>query len=200
MLYGVAAVLSAAMLTASTSPAYLACDGYVPDDDIRVVTNRVYYDRGADDLMNKEVISKSDIEYLIDHYVELYPDSALDNTEGAFIEASNETGMDPLFFLSLAGIESGWGTSKIHIRQNNPYSMGMYGDGVHNGYNLADSFYDGIIEGANYIYENYYLNGQTTLYLMNHYGDHSYCAGKCEWEEMIDLEMRYLRKLLDERL
>ena len=72
----------------------------------------------------------------------------------------------------------------------------MYGDGVHNGFSLGNSFYDGIVNGAVYIYENYYLKGQTTLYTMNHVEYHSYCAGKIEWEEMIEREMKYLRKLL----
>lgn len=198
MLYGVAAVLASAVM-AVHSPAYLACDGYIPEEDVREVTNFVYYDRSSDDLINQMMVSKSDMEYLVDHYVTIHPDSALKGTAGAFIEASNNTGMDPIFFFSLAGIESGWGTSKIHIKQANPYSMGMYGDGVHNGYDLADSFYEGIVEGANYIYENYYLNGQTTLYEMNHHGDHSYCAEDPAWEEMIELEMNYCKKLLSER-
>jgi beta-N-acetylglucosaminidase len=107
--------------------------------------------------------------------------------------------MDPLFFFSLAGIESGWGTSSHHESLNNPYSMGMYGDGVHNGYSVGDSFADGVIEGAKYIYEHYYLNGQTTLYAMNHNGDHSFCAGDPNWEYQVASEMAYCSYLIDNR-
>lgn len=149
-----------------------------------------------DDLANKKLITEEDMECLIDYYVERNPESAFKGCAGAFIEASNETGLDPIFLFSLAGIESGWGTSSIHVSQGNPYSMGMYGDGTHNGYELGDSFAEGIIEGANYIYEHYYLNGQTTLYKMNHNGDHSFCAEDPEWERQIELEMRFCYKML----
>ena len=199
MLYGVAAVLAAVTFTVS-GPVYVACDGYLPDSRVTIVTERVSYGRDEDDLINKEVVSVSDMELLIDRYVTLYPDSALKDCAGAFIEASNQTGMDPIFFFSLCGIESGWGTSQVHIKQGNPYSLGMYGDGVHNGYDVGDTFYAGIVEGANYIYENYYCKGQTTLYSMNHQGDHSYCAEDSEWERQIEEEMAYCKKLLAERL
>ena len=159
-------------------------------------THYIYADLPTGDLGNGALVTKDDMKLLVDRYCALYPDSALKGCEGAFIEASNLTGLDPIFLFSLAGIESGWGTSKAHIEQGNPYSMGMYGDGKHIGYRVADSFYDGIIEGANYIYEHYYLTGQTTLYSMNHQGDHSYCAGDSSWEAQIDSEMRYCRKLL----
>lgn len=159
-------------------------------------THYIHSDLPAGDVGNTMFVTKEDMRTLIDHYCELYPDSAFSGCEEAFIEASNLTGLDPLFLFSLAGIESGWGTSKPHIKQGNPYSMGMYGDGKHVGYNVADTFYDGIIVGACYIYEHYYKNGQTTLYLMNHMGDHSYCAGDSSWEKQIATEIKYCRKLL----
>lgn len=164
--------------------------------DNAAFTHCIDSDLPADNLGNKRLITKGDMEVLIDHYKRTYPDTALDGCSGAFITASNLTGVDPIFLFSLAGVESGWGTSSAHIRQGNPYSLGMYGDGVHNGYKVGDSFYDGIIVGACYIYENYYLNGQETLELMNHFGDHSYCAGDPSWERQIETEMRYCYKLL----
>ena len=154
-------------------------------------------DIAEDDLKNHSLITKDDMKKLIDHYRKLYPDTDLYGCEEAFIEASNLTGLDPIFLFSLAGIESGWGTSAPHVKQGNPYSMGMYGDGKHVGYQVGDSFYEGIIAGACYIYQHYYLNGQTSLYLMNHSGDHSYCAGDSSWETQIESEMRYCYKLLE---
>lgn len=159
-------------------------------------THYIYADLPAGDVGNRVLVTKDDMKLLVDHYCALYPESALKDCEGAFIDASNLTGLDPLFLFALAGIESGWGTSKPHIDQGNPYSMGMYGDGEHVGYRVAGSFYDGIVAGASYIHKHYYLNGQTTLYSMNHQGDHSYCAGDSSWEAQIASEMNYCRKLL----
>lgn len=162
-------------------------------------TKYVYVEKEDDDLMNKWIVTTDDMAYLLERYILLYPDTALYGCAQAFIDASNETGYDPLFLMSLAGIESGWGSSKIHKSLNNPYSIGMYGDGVHNGIELGDSFYNGIINGAKYIYENYYLKGQTTLDSMNHVEGHSYCAGNELWEIMIEDEMKYLHDMLKNR-
>lgn len=160
-------------------------------------THHIAIGLSDDDLRNGRLVTYDDMEYLTDIYVASHPGSAFEGCAGAFIEASNLTGMDPLFFFSLAGVESGWGTSDIHKNLNNPYSMGMYGDGVHNGYEVGDTFYEGIVGGALYIYQHYYLNGQTTLYLMNHFGDHSFCAEDSSWEEQIELQMSHLNELLE---
>ena len=185
----------------STNPAIYTevCDGEVVVVEEVRKTLYVFPDRDEEDLANKEVVTEDDISYLIDHYLQFYPDSALRGCAMAFIDASNETGLDPLFLLSLCGIESAWGSNKRHKDMNNPYSFGMYGDGVHNGYSLGESFYDGIVNGARYIYQHYYQAGQTSLYLMNHVKDHSYCAGDRDWEYQIEAEMNYLRCLLDNR-
>ena len=187
---------------------YEACDGEVVimKEELESATNAdpektkyIFDDRSSDDLANQELVTVEDMDYLINHYVKIHPESVLAGTGTAFITASNETGMDPLFFFALCGVESGWGTSDIHIRECNPYSLGMYGDGVHNGYVVGETFADGIVNGAVYIYENYYKKGQKTLYQMNHSGDHSFCAGDPNWEYQIESEMLYLRYLLDRR-
>lgn len=162
-------------------------------------TKYIYVEKEDGDLMNKWVITTDDMRYLLEKYIFLYPDSALAGCSQAFIDASNETGYDPIFLMSLAGIESGWGSSKIHKDLSNPYSIGMFGDGIHTGIKLGDTFYEGIVNGAKYIYDNYYLNGQTTLYTMNHNGTHSYCAENDRWELMIEDEMNYLYELLENR-
>lgn len=159
-------------------------------------TRYIYDGLDSDDLANKMLVTKDDMKILVDHYVSQNPSSVFIGCEGAFVDASNLTGLDPLFLFSLAGVESGWGTSEVHIKQGNPYSLGMYGDGKHNGYTVGETFYDGIIDGACYIYEHYYLNGQTTLYSMNHIGDHSYCAGDPSWEAQIEAEIKYCHELL----
>lgn len=178
---------------------YEACDGEVVWMEPMDYTYYIFDNRSYDDLANQKKVTTEDVEYLIDHYVAMYPDSALKGCAQAFIDASNKTGLDPIFFLSLCGIESAWGTNKTHVELNNPYSMGMYGDGVHKGYKVDETFYDAIIEGAYYIYEHYYKAGQTTLYSMNHVEDHSFCAGDSNWEYQIASEMEFLNSLLKKR-
>lgn len=179
---------------------YEACDGEVVVVEPAEETYYIFPERPYDDLANKRVVTVSDVDYLIDHYAKLHPDTAFKGNAWAFIKASNETGLDPLFFFALAGIESAWGTNKTHIEQSNPYSLGMYGDGIHTGYTVAETFGEGIVEGAKYIYKEYYKRGQTTLYQMNHAGDHSYCAGDCDWEYQIASEMEYLNTLLNNKM
>ena len=180
---------------------YEACDGEVVFvENIKdKVTHYIFPERSYDDLANKVEITSEDMEYLIEHYAAIHPDTALKGCAKAFIKASNDTGLDPLFFFALCGIESGWGTNKTHIELNNPYSFGMYGDGSHGGYSLGETFSEGIINGANYIYENYYKKGQKTLYDMNHVEGHSYCAGDSNWEYMVGSQMVFLHELLDNR-
>ena len=178
---------------------YEACDGEVVYVEPLRRTYYIFEERSYDDLANKSEITTEDVEYLINRYVTIHPDSALKGCAQSFITASNNTGLDPLFFLALCGVESGWGTNKTHVELNNPYSFGMYGDGSHGGYSLGETFAEGIVNGANYIYENYYKNGQTTLYLMNHYGNHSFCAEDSDWEYMVGSQMDYLHSLLDDR-
>ena len=178
---------------------YEACDGEVIYVEPLKKTYYIFDDRSYDDLANKQEVTTDDMEYLINHYLAIHPESALKGCAQAFITASNHTGLDPLFFFALCGIESAWGTNKTHVELNNPYSFGMYGDGSHGGYSLGETFAEGIVNGANYIYDNYYKNGQTTLYLMNHYGSHSFCAEDSNWEYMVGSQMDYLHTLLDER-
>lgn len=178
---------------------YEACDGEVVVVDNNAKTRYVFDDRSYDDLANQRLITVEDMEYLINKQALIHPDTAFKGEARSFIKASNETGLDPIFLFSLAGIESAWGTNKTHLNLNNPYSIGMYGDGVHHGRNLGETFGEGIVEGAKFIYENYYKNGQKTLYDMNHVEGHSYCNGDSNWEYQIASEMDYLVGLLDNR-
>lgn len=152
------------------------------------------------DLSNRQMLYLEDMKYLEDYYVRIHPDSALKNTAQAFIDASNATGLDPIFLFCLCGLESGWGTSKVHVAQNNPYSLGMWSVGDSNGYSVGDSFSQGIVNGAVTIWQEFYLNGQTDLYSMNHFGNHSYAnPNSTFWEDTISSEMTFCYRMLAER-
>lgn len=177
------------------------CDGEVIMIEPLDYTYYIYPDREFDDLANKKKRTTEDMNKLIDHVLTLHPDSVFKGQGQAFICASNETGLDPIFFFALSGIESAWGTNETHVKLNNPYSIGMYNDGSYHGWDMGDTFGKAIIEGARFIYDSYYKNGQTTLYLMNHDPSgnrHCYCAGDTNWEYQIASEMSYLESLLED--
>lgn len=132
------------------------------------------YIAGIDQDLSCQIdISEEQIQQLLDYWCD---DSGLDQpgVASAFIYASQITGYDPLFLLSLAGYESGWGTSRIHINKANVYSIGMTGN--NDGLVFGDSLPVGIINGAIYIHDTYYEEAdEKTLYDMQ-YGYLSYAT------------------------
>lgn len=136
------------------------------------------------DLENRMDITQEDLEKVINHYTEEYPDSELKGQARAYIRASKETGLDPVFLLALSGHESGWYVSELHANRNNPYSIGMWDEDPYRGYYLGDTFSEGIVNGAEWIRENYYDEGECCLYEMI-YGDRQYASTEDEWIDNI---------------
>ncbi len=140
----------------------------------------------TDDICTGEQLTEEEMQYLIDYYTAIHPDSALNHSEMAkvFIKASVESQIDPIVLFCIQGIECGWGS------QRNPYS-------IMTGYYLGDDFNEEIINGAVWIKENFYDAGQTSLYSMNHGGNHSYAdPSSTSWEKMIASEISFNRKRL----
>lgn len=123
-------------------------------------------------------ITTDQMNMMINTFAE--PGSLLIGNGQAFIDAAKETNLDPVFLLALAAMESGWDTSDLHRRKNNPYSINMVDSNPEAGYHMGDTFADGIINGAIWIKLNYYDEGQQTLYDMN-YGKKKYCSNSDHW-------------------
>ena len=132
------------------------------------------------DLSNRKDITVDHMRTLIERYTKNHPESKFIGTEQAFIDAANQTGLDPIFLFALAGHESGWYVSDLHGSKNNPYSINMTDENPSGGYYMGDSFYDGIVNGAQWIKDNYYNNGYTTLYSMI-YGGRQYASTTDQW-------------------
>ena len=131
------------------------------------------------DLKCRNNVSIDQMNDLIDHWLK-GRDSELKGQGEAFIKASQETGLDPVFLLSLAAQESGWTVSNLHATKNNPYSINMVDSNPSQGYHLGDKFSDGIINGAKWIKKHYYDEGQTTLHGMI-YGKKKYSSSADKW-------------------
>lgn len=117
------------------------------------------------DLESRVDISEQDLNKVIEYWTAKYPDSLFRGSADAFIYASQITGLDPIFLVSLAGQESGWDINKLN-KTYNPYSINI--DGF-SGYVFGDSFEEGIINGAIWIRNQLYDNaGAHTLYDMQY--------------------------------
>lgn len=129
------------------------------------------------DLMNKSVYDRAnltadEINMIIESELK-GRESVLSGTGKYWIEASNKTGLDPLFLLALARQESGLGTSKYAINYNNFFGLkyqngvqyfGKNRNGVYVEQMYADNPGEGIIKGSEWIKECYVeqCGGNTT--------------------------------------
>ena len=129
----------------------------------------------------------------INKFIEGYNSSSPFNGRGdIFIEASNVSGYDPRYILAHAAVESGWGTSDICKDKGNYFGIGAFdGSAYESAYTFGDGSTDvmraGIVGGAKWIHEEYYEEGQTSLYLMQHcpFNDwHNYCTSS-DWANII---------------
>lgn len=122
------------------------------------------------DLLNRMIIDENDMNIIIDHFTEDYPDSILRGEGKSFVEASKESGYDPIFLLALVAQQNGWNIPES--TKYNPYII--YGLDS-SSYLLADTFNEGIINGSVWLLYNYYHEGEKTIYQMSH-GDKKYAT------------------------
>lgn len=106
-----------------------------------------------------------------------------------FIDASISSGLDPVYLLAHAGLESAWGKSNIAVNKNNYFGIGAYDSSPYiSAYSMGDSVSQGIMAGAIWISENYYNIGQTNLYNMRYNnGIHEYCTSTTWMYEIAEI-------------
>ena len=103
----------------------------------------------------------------------------------AFLDAGTQSGLDPRYLVGHAALETGWGTSQ-YSQAGNFYGIGAFDSNPDNALKYGNaSSATGIIEGAKWIAQNYYSQGQTTLDSMrNNGGVHEYATDP-NWDEKI---------------
>lgn len=102
-----------------------------------------------------------------------------------FIEASDISGLDPVYIFAHAAVESGYG--EHHAGKYNYFGIGCFdGLGASRAYKF-DSVEHGIIYGSLWIRENYFDRGQTSVHTMRYSpnGNHNYCTST-RWEYDIE--------------
>lgn len=129
-------------------------------------------------LYNKNEITTQQMNTIINNWLN-GRSSELQGTGQAFIDASNKTGYDPIFLLALAANESGWTVSNLHASKCNPYSIAMIDSNPSGGYTLGSTYYEGIVNGAIWINDNFYEKGNKNLHDMIYKGNYS--SSKDKW-------------------
>lgn len=152
------------------------------------------------DLKARTDITTDDMNYIINYWLRKNGTSysQLKNQGQAFIDASNATGYDPIFLLSLTASEGGWDVSSLHAGKNNPYSINMTDENPTGGYVLGSTYAEGIVNGAIWIDKHFYDEGYTTLHDMI-YGGKMYASAKDHWIDSINTIMDKSYKLLTNR-
>lgn len=130
------------------------------------------------DLSPMRKINVDQMNYIIDYWVSMSGNTTFAGYGQAFIDASKLSGLDPVYLLAHAGLESGWGGSQIARDKYNFFGIGAFDSNPYEcSYVMGDSIYNGIIEGATWIARNYYEAGQTSLYTMRYNnGYNEYCS------------------------
>lgn len=111
--------------------------------------------------------------------------SAMYGMGQAFLDAGTQSGLDPRYLVAHAAQETGWGSSQ-YAQAGNFYGIGAFDSNPDNALKYGNaSASTGIIEGAKWIADNYYSQGQTTLDSMrNNGGVHEYATDP-NWDEAI---------------
>ena len=150
------------------------------------------------DLKNQTEVTAEDIDYIIDTVLNGRK-SPLKGCGQALITASQKTELSPIFLLSLSAAEAGWVVSPGHARKNNPYSVNMTNTGgTATGYVFGNDYGAGLINGAIWINQKYYQQGQTSLHKFI-YGKKSYCVPGEGWINTVASIMNRCYQILDSK-
>lgn len=142
------------------------------------------------DLKNTTDISVDEMNKVIDYWSKYAKGTSFVGKGKIFIEASKDTGLDPIYLLAHAAWESDWGRSYIAKSKGNYYGIAAYDyDPVNAASNMGSNIEEGIINGAKWINEEYYKQGHVSLNSMI-YGGKMYASAKDSWIHGIESIMK----------
>ena len=130
------------------------------------------------DLAPMRTVTVSELNKILDYWSNISGSDVFRGQGQVFIEASKQSGLDPVYLIAHAGLESKWGSSEIAQDKINYFGIGAYDHNPYHGsYTMGTSIEEGIVSGAIWISENYYKQGQNSLYSMRYNnGSHEYCT------------------------
>lgn len=110
------------------------------------------------------IITAEDMNKIIDYWqFHIGVQTVFANKGDAFIKASKETGLNPIYILAHAAVESAWGTAALGEKHNYFGINCIDSDPYNQGYDMGDSVEQGILAGAKWIKQNFYDYGCKTL-------------------------------------
>jgi beta-N-acetylglucosaminidase len=91
--------------------------------------------------------------------------TGLEGLAGSFIDAENEYNINAIFLASLIAQESGWGTSRRAVTDNNLSGYAVYSDSSKG--RVFNSKHDSVMETASLLSENYVGEGLKDIHSIN---------------------------------
>lgn len=132
------------------------------------------------DLSNKTVyVTTEDMNNIIRHF-DPSGTSPFQGQGNVFIEASKESGLDPIYIFAHASWESDYGRSYLARDRGNYFGINAIDANPNAAHHMGNTMYDGIVNGAVWISKNYYQEGQTSLNSMI-YGGKRYAKAADKW-------------------
>lgn len=141
------------------------------------VSSRYSVDRYSDLSNDHSYITVEDMNAIIEHFD---PSSPFVGHGDIFIEASEASGLDPIYILAHAAWESAWGTSYLAVTKGNYFGINAIDANPGAAHHMGSTMYEGVVNGAIWISNNYYANGQTSLDSMI-YGPKMYATAADSW-------------------
>lgn len=121
------------------------------------------FDRRTDLGSNVELSAK-DMDRIIDKWSDHMKNGTRFKGKGAtFVEAAKETGLNPIYLMAHAALESSWGNSDMARDRHNYYGINAVDTNPNRADRMGDSIDEGIIAGAHWIKSNFYDHGYRTL-------------------------------------
>lgn len=132
------------------------------------------------DLSNKSVyVTTEDMNNIIRHF-DPNGTSPFQGQGNVFIEASKQSGLDPIYIFAHASWESDYGRSYLARDRGNYFGINAIDANPNAAHHMGNTMYDGIVNGAVWISKNYYQEGQTSLNSMI-YGGKRYAKAADKW-------------------
>ncbi len=128
--------------------------------------------------------------FLSTRAVQIRPDSPFNNLGGSFIQAQQTWGMNALYLMAHAALESAWGTSKIAKDKNNLFGFMAYDDDPYGHAATFRSMHESILYCGAYIRRSYLSEGGRWFRAPNLEGMNYYYASDQMWAVKIARAMQ----------
>lgn len=142
--------------------------------------SRYSVDRYSDLSNQHAVISVDDMNNIISHWEKYNGGSPFNGHGDIFIQASQASGLDPIYIFAHASWESNWGKSYLARDRGNYFGINAVDVNPNAAHHMGSTMADGIVNGAVWISQHYYSEGATNLNGMI-YGHKQYASAADKW-------------------